>query len=68
MATITISPEHRLELRCADAEFRAATAELRLLELQVLHLQLVLLLQSLQLMLHDALRGEQRLLLDRERV
>ena len=31
-----VSPEHRLELRCADAEFRAAAAELRLLELQVL--------------------------------
>ena len=33
---ITVSPEHRLELRCADAEFRAAAAELKLLELQVI--------------------------------
>ena len=32
----TVSPEHRLELRCADAEFRAAQAELKLLELQII--------------------------------
>jgi hypothetical protein len=42
---------------------------MKLLEpLEQLHLQLVLPLQSLQLLLHDAQKGEQQLLLDPKQV